>query len=172
MGAAMKECIMGIDPGLSTTGYGFIRSDGQNSEWIAHGDINTSAKDAIEKRLGHIFKTTQELLAQYQPDVVAIEDVFLAASPAIAIKLGHARSAVICATVDRNVRVFSYSAKQIKRAVVGRGGADKEQVAYMVERLLNILGKKRSHDATDALAAALCHAHSQIAKIATERKSA
>lgn len=163
---------MGVDPGLRATGYAFIRSDGQHSAWVSHGDIRTDAADSMEARLGAIFKGAQELLAEHRPDALSIEDVFLARNPAVAIKMGHARGAVICAAVQHGVRVFTYSAKQIKRAVVGRGSADKEQVAYMVSRLLNIVGVKASHDASDAMAAALCDAHSRLATRVGEESAA
>ena len=154
---------MGVDPGLSATGYAFIRSDGRHSAWLAHGDIRTNATDAMETRLGIIFKRVQDLLHEHQPDALSVEDVFLAANPAVAIKLGHARGAIICAAVQYGVRIFSYSAKHIKRAIVGRGAADKEQVAYMACRLLNLAKVKASRDATDAMAAALCYAHTELA---------
>ena len=165
----MRKRIMGVDPGLRTTGYAFIFSDGRDSEVFAHGGIQTDSDDALATRLGIIFERTCELMREHKPEAVAIEDVFLAMNPAVAIKLGHARGAVICAAAHCKVETFSYSAKHIKRAVVGRGGADKDQVAYMVTRLLNLVGAKPGRDATDAMAAALCHANRELSPAARRR---
>ena len=151
--------IMGVDPGLSTTGYALIESDGRDCKWLAHGDITTSADDDMAARLSAIFGRVHSLLSQYKPDVMVVEKVFVANNPDVAIKLGHARAAAICASFGYVMKVCEYSSKEIKRAVVGRGGASKEQVGYMVTRLLNVVGCKASHDATDAMAAALCYAY-------------
>ena len=153
---------MGVDPGLQATGYGFIYSDGRTSEWIAHGEIKTNAKDNLTARLGTIFSQTRELVIQYQPDIMSLEEVFMARNPSIAIKLGHARAAVICAVLQNGIKTKEYSTKLIKQIVTGRGSASKEQVAYMVTRLLNIVNRAMSFDATDAMAAALCYSHIEL----------
>lgn len=161
-----RHCIMGVDPGLRATGYAFISSDGRDSEALTYGEVRTDSDDELATRLGVIFRRIRELIREYRPAAVAIEDVFLANNPAVAIRLGHARGAVICAAVECDVKTFAYSAKHIKRAVVGRGGADKRQVEYMVTRLLNIVNAKMSSDAADALAAALCHANRELSAAA------
>lgn len=156
---AVAKRIIGIDPGLSVTGYAVIRSDGRDSKWLAHGEIKTSADDDMAVRLSVIFGRVHALLSEHDPDIMAVEKIFVAKNPEVAIKLGHARAAAICASFGYGIQVREYSSKRIKQSVVGYGAANKEQVGYMVKRLLNIVGHDVGHDAADAMAVALCHAY-------------
>ncbi len=152
-----KRRILGIDPGSRFTGFGVIDFDGDQPTYVASGTIKSSG-GAFPDRLKKIFESVGEIVAQYRPDIVAIESVFMARNAGSALKLGHARSAALCATFAFHVEVFEYAPREIKQAVVGTGAASKEQVQHMVVSLLQLDGMPAS-DAADALAAAICHGH-------------
>ena len=149
--------IIGIDPGSRITGIGIIESDGRYSQHVFSTCIRLGS-DPFPIRLGRIYKEIELIIREYQPQQMAIEDVFLSNNPSSAIKLGQARGAAICATVMQSIPVFEYSAREIKQAVVGKGNADKSQVQQMVKILLNLQGKIQA-DTADGLAIALSHAH-------------
>lgn len=153
-------CILGIDPGSRATGYGLINQQGNETRLVSLGTIVTT-QDDFPSRLGEIFHHLQQVAQQYPPDEIAIERVFLARNPDSALKLGQARGAAIVALAGTGAPVFEYSARQIKQAVVGQGGAVKSQVASMVKMLLK-LDEIPQADAADALAVALCHSHMRI----------
>lgn len=148
--------IIGIDPGSQRTGYGVIRIEGNRHIYLTSGFINLTSYPAAE-RLRHIYLGLQKVIATYQPNEAAIEQVFMHANPGSALKLGQARGAAIVAI---EIPLAEYSALQVKKSVVGSGAAKKEQVQYMVKRLLNVAGDIQP-DAADALAVALCHAHAR-----------
>lgn len=148
--------IIGIDPGSRRTGYGVIRIEGNRHIYIASGHLNVAEYPTCE-RLRHIFLGLQEIIANYQPHEAAIEQIFMSENPGSALKLGQARGAAIVAL---HMPVSEYSARQVKQSVVGTGAANKTQVQFMVQRLLNLTGKLQA-DAADALAVALCHAHAR-----------
>ncbi len=150
--------ILGIDPGLRITGFGIIDKQGQKLHYVGSGCIKTPAGE-LPERLKAILICLGEVIAQYQPHQAAIEKVFVNVNPQSTLLLGQARGAAICAAVQANLSVAEYTALQLKQAVVGNGHADKEQVQAMVVRLLNLTGTP-SPDAADALACAICHAHS------------
>ncbi|MCH9783259.1 MAG: crossover junction endodeoxyribonuclease RuvC [Gammaproteobacteria bacterium] len=152
--------LLGIDPGSRHTGYGVIEQVGNRSRVLAFGTISTSGAE-MAPRLGTIFAGLREVMSTHQPEEVSIEKVFMARNPDSALKLGQARGAALTAVVQSGVPVFEYSARQVKQAVVGRGGAEKVQVAEMVKHLLG-LEKRPQEDAADALAIALCHAHTRV----------
>jgi len=149
--------ILGIDPGSRITGYGIIDSDGRRSVHVASGCIRMEDK-LLPERLGAIFQGVAELVEIHHPEEMAIEDVFMAKNASAALKLGQARGAAICAGVNAGLPVSEYSPRSIKQAVVGAGGADKGQVQHMVQRILQLTDKLAA-DQADALAVALCHAH-------------
>jgi crossover junction endodeoxyribonuclease RuvC len=149
--------ILGIDPGSRITGFGVIDSDGRRSHHVASGCIRTGG-GAFSARLGEIFAGLQDIVRSHSPDEVAVEQVFVARNAASALKLGHARGAAVTAVVTAGCPVYEYSPREVKLALVGVGGAEKEQVQHMV-RLILTLGKRLQVDASDALAVALCHAH-------------
>jgi crossover junction endodeoxyribonuclease RuvC len=152
--------LLGIDPGSRHTGYGVIEQVGNRSRALAFGTISTSGAE-MAPRLGTIFAGLCEVMSTHQPEEVSIEKVFMARNPESALKLGQARGAALTAVVQSGVPVFEYSARQVKQAVVGCGGAEKVQVAEMVKHLLG-LEKRPQEDAADALAIALCHAHTRV----------
>lgn len=149
--------ILGVDPGSRITGYGIIRVEGRQIEYIDSGCIRVGEKPMAE-RLQTIFHSLAVLIGEYRPEEFAIEQVFMARNPDSALKLGQARGAAIVSAANSGLAVHEYSARQVKQAVVGTGGADKSQVQHMVQALLG-LSRKPQADAADALAIALCHAH-------------
>ncbi len=159
--------IIGIDPGSRITGIGIIESDGRHSKHIFSTCIRLGTANFPE-RLGKIYQEVELLIREFQPQQMAIEEVFLSKNPQSALKLGQARGAAICATVMQNVPVFEYSAREIKQAVVGKGSADKSQVQHMVKLLLNLQGKIQE-DTADGLAIALSHAHVGATKIRLQK---
>lgn len=158
--------ILGIDPGSRITGFGLIDSDGVHSRHLTSGCLRVQEED-FPTRLGRIFAGVGELIEEFGPRELAIEQVFVSKNVSSALKLGQARGAAICAAVVRGLAVHEYSPRSIKQAVVGTGGADKGQVQHMVCMLLN-LREEPAADAADALAVALAHAHAS----ATNRRLA
>lgn len=151
--------ILGIDPGLRVTGFGVIEQQNKQIKYVTSGRIKTSGSD-LSERLKEIVEGVGEVIAQHGPDVAAIEKVFVNVNPQSTLLLGQARGAAIAAVVMKNVTVAEFTALQVKQSVVGNGHADKSQVQEMVRRLLS-LPAVPSTDAADALACAICYAHSQ-----------
>ncbi|MDZ7769361.1 MAG: crossover junction endodeoxyribonuclease RuvC [Woeseia sp.] len=151
--------ILGIDPGSRTTGFGVLDFRGDRATYVASGAVQCHIGTFAE-RLRLIFQSVTEIVAEYRPQAVAIESVFVHRNAGSALKLGHARAAALCATFDYEVDVHEYAPRAIKLAVVGSGSASKEQVQHMVVSLLQLTGAP-SPDAADALAVALCHGHQQ-----------
>ena len=151
--------ILGIDPGSRITGYGVIEDSAQGYKYIASGSIRIAA-DYFPDRLKQIFDGILEVVERYQPEQMAIEQVFMHKNADSALKLGQARGAAICAVQVTGLPVFEYAARQVKQAVVGKGSAEKNQVQHMVKILLNIQGELQV-DAGDALGISICHAHYQ-----------
>jgi crossover junction endodeoxyribonuclease RuvC len=151
--------ILGIDPGSQKTGFGIIARSGGHSEYVASGVIRLP-KAPLPERLKIIHDGIGEIVALHCPQELAIEEVFLARDAKAAIKLGQARGAAIVACVNEGMPVYEYAARSIKQAVVGTGSANKVQVQHMVKTLLK-LPASPAEDAADALATALCHAHTQ-----------
>jgi len=150
--------ILGIDPGLRTTGFGVIHKQGHQLFYVASGTIKTAEAD-LPQRLKTILDGVAEIVGTYRPDCAAIEKVFVNVNPQSTLLLGQARGAAICALVGAELRVAEYTALQIKQAVAGHGKAQKAQVQEMVQRLLKLSGLPGT-DAADALGVAICHAHS------------
>ena len=155
---AARVRVLGIDPGSRRTGFGVIDCEGTDQTHIAHGCIAAEGED-IAPRLRAIFEGIERLILDYRPDEIAIERVFVNRNVDSAMKLGQARGAALCA-VPLGTAVFEYAPRAIKLAVVGSGGAEKTQVAHMMRVLLQ-LPAVPGPDAGDALAVALCHAHSR-----------
>ncbi|MCB1853295.1 MAG: crossover junction endodeoxyribonuclease RuvC [Pseudomonadales bacterium] len=155
--------ILGIDPGSRKTGFGIINYVSGRSEYVTSGVIRLPGGD-LAQRLRIIYTGVTELVELHGPQELAIEQVFMAKSAGSALKLGQARGAAIVACVTRDMQVAEYSARQIKQSVVGTGAADKSQVQHMVRVLLKLPGAPQE-DAADALAAALCHAHTRQSMI-------
>jgi crossover junction endodeoxyribonuclease RuvC len=151
--------ILGIDPGSRFTGYGIIEVDGDRISPVHYGVVKTGGGE-FPQRLGIIFNGIVEVIREYAPQEVAVENVFMSKNASSALKLGQARGAAICAAVSNDLPVSEYSPRSVKQAIVGRGGADKVQVQHMIKILLR-LQEIPAEDAADALAVALCHQHTQ-----------
>lgn len=150
-----RQRILGIDPGSRVTGFGVVDFSQERVRYVASGSISSS-DGAFAERLRMIFRSVGEIVAEYRPQAVAIESVFVHRNAMSALKLGQARSAALCATFALDIGVYEYAPREIKQAVVGTGSASKEQVQHMVVSLLGLDGRPLP-DAADALAAALCH---------------
>ncbi len=151
--------ILGLDPGSQRTGYAIVETKAGRIAYIVSGAIRTRG-ESLTERLQEIFIGVESLTSEFRPDEVAIERIFMHRNADSALKLGQARGAALSATFCVRPRVFEYAPREEKLAVVGTGGAQKEQVQLMVKRLLNIAGPL-AEDAADALAIAMCHAHSR-----------
>jgi crossover junction endodeoxyribonuclease RuvC len=151
--------ILGIDPGSRLTGFGIIDIDGDRVRPVHFGVIKAGSGE-FTGRLGIIFTGIRNLVEEYRPDEAAVETVFVSHNANSAIKLGQARGAAVCAVIDGDIPVAEYSPRSVKQAIVGRGAADKVQVQHMVRVLLG-LPEAPQEDASDALAVALCHYHTQ-----------
>ena len=150
-----QRLVLGIDPGSRRTGYGLLAVRERSVEYVASGCIKAEVGD-MPQRLGIIYRGVSELIDQFNPTELAIEEVFLAKNASSALKLGQARGVAIAAAVAGELPVHEYAAKRVKQSLVGTGRASKEQVAHMVRILLKLPGAPQA-DAADALAIALCH---------------
>ena len=156
--------MMGIDPGLSRCGYGVIHQKGRATEAVAAGIIRTDKDDPIPRRLYELHGELAELMDIYHPDAVAIEQVLFQVNVRTAMGVGQASGVAMVAGAAADAEVFEYSPTEIKKAVTGWGGADKEQMGRMVQTLLSLPQPLKPADAADAMAVALCHlAHSPAA---------
>jgi crossover junction endodeoxyribonuclease RuvC len=151
--------ILGIDPGSLSTGYGLVDSEGQKLKYVAAGCISTGGGEFLA-RLKEIFFGIGGIVATYAPDEVAVERAFVHKNADSALKLGQARAAAICGTLALSLPLHEYTPREVKLAVVGKGGAAKEQVQHMMRLLLGLQGELQA-DSADALAVAVCHAHSR-----------
>jgi crossover junction endodeoxyribonuclease RuvC len=150
--------ILGIDPGTAVTGYGVVRREREGGPTLVEcGVIRTSPRAALSRRLREIHEGVVDLVQRHSPDSVAVEGVFFGKNVRTAVVLGHARGAILAAAALQDVEVAEYPPAEIKTAVVGTGRATKDQVAYMVQRLLRLREPPRPEDAADGVAVALCH---------------
>ena len=153
--------ILGIDPGLVQTGFGIIDEKDGSMVFLDCGVIRTSSSLPIPYRLKRIYSGLKHIIETQRPDVVSLENIFIARNVNSALKLGHARGAAILAAVNYDLEVFDYTPAEVKKAIAGFGRADKEQVQQMVKRLLSLSDLPNPHDASDALAIAICHSQSR-----------
>jgi crossover junction endodeoxyribonuclease RuvC len=157
--------LLGLDPGLRFTGWGVIDVDGNRLRHIGDGVIATDNTDSVPERLKILHDALLALLQRLRPDEAAVEETYVNRNGAATLKLGYARGVALLAPALAGLPVTEYGAKSVKKAVVGTGGADKEQVEMMVRRLLPGALIRRA-DAADALAVAICHAHHRASKLA------
>ena len=150
--------ILGLDPGLSAMGWGVIVLDGTRLSHIEHGVIATKPTVGLGFRLMTLHRELSAVIARLSPRAIAVEQAFVARDPSAALKLGHARAVALLAVAEAGLEIAEYSPNHIKKCVVGAGHAGKDQVQFMVKRLLPTCGVKQA-DAADALAAAITHAH-------------
>jgi crossover junction endodeoxyribonuclease RuvC len=153
--------IFGIDPGSDRTGYGCVDTDGSRHSIVICGAIATTTAATFPDKLLLIHRRLAEILRECRPDCVAIENVFHSINVRSALKLGHARGVAMLAAAEAGVPIAEYTPAEIKRAVVGYGRAEKSQVQQMVKLILGLTTVPTPHDAADALAVAICHAHAR-----------
>ncbi len=168
---SFQTVILGIDPGLVRTGWGVISCEGARLSWIAHGVVAPPTHLALADRLGFLVTGIKDVIETYHPTEAAVEEVFMAKNAQSALLLGHARGATLALLSQSQIAVTEYATRRIKKALVGTGAAEKDQVAFMVRRLLPQSGSV-SADAADALAAAICHSAERRSPAFTMVKSA
>ena len=148
--------VLGVDPGSKVTGFGLVEKKGHELFFIHAGTIRTSPESPFYERIHEIFRSVTEIMTHFRPQEMALEDVFFAKNVKSALKIGHARGAVLIAAVQCGIKIFEYTPLEIKKSVVGYGRASKEQVRAMTQVILN-LRIQPDLDASDALATAICH---------------
>ncbi|MDA0745964.1 MAG: crossover junction endodeoxyribonuclease RuvC [bacterium] len=151
--------ILGIDPGSVSTGYGVIDHQNRKSRLVTCGSLQSAPGLPFEKRLLEIYDRLLELISDVTPDEAAVESAFYGANVKTLMKLCHARGVILLALANSNVPIFEYSPREVKKSVVGRGAASKEQVQFMVQNIFKIETLPDTYDATDAIGIALCHAN-------------
>ena len=158
--------IFGIDPGSQRTGYGCVETDGRRHHLVTFGAISAPAASSLPERLVAIHRELTAAIHDARPDCIAIENIFHAKNVRSALRLGHARGVALLAASGAGVPIVEYTPAEIKRAVVGFGRAEKQQVGQMVKLLLGLDAAPSPHDAADAIAVAICHIHSATGSIA------
>lgn len=152
--------ILGIDPGIAIMGYGIISYIGNRFNVIHYGAITTSSKMDTAERLKKIYQDLNDLIIQYNPEAIAIEELFFNTNVKTALLVGHARGVAVLAAANNNKEIYEYTPLQVKQGVVGYGRAEKKQVQQMIKTILNLEKVPKPDDVADALAVAVCHAHS------------
>ncbi len=161
--------ILGIDPGVATIGFGVINAESQKNTLIQYGTITTPAGIPLASRLLQISNDMEELIHLFQPDEMAIEELFFSTNITTGISVAHGRGVILLAAEKLGVPIFEYTPIQVKQAVAGYGKADKKQVMLMTQRLLHMNRLPRPDDAADALAIAICHSRAATSMLNTER---
>ena len=158
--------ILGIDPGYATIGYGIINTDGTHFQTISYGAVTTPPNTPFENRLEMIYDGICQLCQKYKPDAAAVEELFFNTNITTAIAVGHSRGVIMLALKKSRVDFYEYTPLQVKQSVVGYGRAEKKQVIDMVTSILNLKAPPKPDDTADALAIAVCHAHSGCSRLA------
>ena len=148
--------VLSIDPGIRTTGFGIIDSKSSKLSLIACGTINPKVSDNLPLRLNHLFEEAESIINKFSPDIFSIEDMFYSKNVKTAMILGQARGAMIIAAAQANIEIFEYAPRKVKMSVCGNGGASKEQVQYMVMKILNLKEIPGTTDVSDAIAVGIC----------------
>jgi crossover junction endodeoxyribonuclease RuvC len=151
--------ILGIDPGIATTGFGVLRTEGARLSGVEFGVISSSPEQSPPDRLLRIYQQVCSLFDIHHPDALATERLFFSKNEKTALGVGRTIGVVLLAAAERGIPWMEYTPAEVKQAVVGYGAAEKQQVQYMIQRLLNLPAPPRPDDAADALAVAICHAH-------------
>jgi len=154
---ADSRIILGVDPGTTIMGFGIIKVEGKKISCLQLNELKLSQYESHYMRLGHIYTRTSELIETYKPDEMALEAPFFGKNVQSMLKLGRAQGVAIAAGIAHDLAIFEYSPRKIKMAITGNGNASKEQVAKMLQQLVGLTSLPKNLDATDGLAAALCH---------------
>ena len=160
--------ILGIDPGVGTVGFGVVDAEKGKNTYVACGAITTPPNTPLSPRLDMIYNDLNELIVTFAPEAVAVEELFFSKNITTGISVAHGRGVILLSAYRSGVPVFEYTPMQVKQAVVGYGGAKKNQVIYMVQRLLNMKAPPKPDDAADALALAICHARTMTSSLIRE----
>lgn len=158
--------ILGIDPGLAIVGWGVLEYKGSRFRTLGYGSIQTPSTMSTEDRLVEIHKQMKRLIEVYKPDAMAVEELFWNTNQTTGIRVSEARGVILLSGAESGVPIFEYTPLQVKQAVVGYGRAEKKQVITMVTMLLNLEKPPKPDDTADALAIAICHAHSGASRLA------
>ena len=158
--------ILGIDPGIAIVGWGVIEFNGSHFRTVAYGSIQTPAGEDTEARLATIYDSLKSLIETYHPEEIAIEELFFNTNQTTGIRVAEARGVILMCAYKCGVRISEYTPLQVKQAVVGYGRAEKKQVIAMVTMLLGLSKPPKPDDTADALAIAVCHAHSGVSRLA------
>lgn len=157
--------VLGIDPGIATIGFGIIDSENSKQTLVACGVIKTPSGHSLSSRLDQISADLTRLISEFNPDAMAVEELFFNTNITTGIAVAHGRGVILLAGYRAGVQIFEYTPLQVKQAVVGYGRAEKRQVIDMVRRMLNMSSPPNPDDAADALAIALCHARSYTSRL-------
>ena len=160
--------ILGIDPGVGTVGFGVVDSVKGKNSYVACGAITTPPNTPLSPRLDMIYNDLNELIVTFAPEAISVEELFFSKNITTGIAVAHGRGVILLSAYRSGVPVFEYTPMQVKQAVVGYGNAKKNQVIYMVQRLLNMKTPPKPDDAADALALAICHARSMTSRLGAE----
>ncbi|MCD7845944.1 MAG: crossover junction endodeoxyribonuclease RuvC [Oscillospiraceae bacterium] len=163
--------ILGIDPGIGTVGFGVIDAERGRNTYVACGVITTPPNTALSPRLDMIYNDLNEIIVTFAPAEIAVEELFFSKNITTGISVAHGRGVILLSAYRSGVPVFEYTPMQVKQAVVGYGGAQKRQVIYMTQKLLQMSKPPRPDDAADALALAICHARSRTSALTGEGES-
>ncbi|MBQ7381185.1 MAG: crossover junction endodeoxyribonuclease RuvC [Clostridia bacterium] len=158
--------ILGIDPGLAIVGFGVLEYQGSRFRTLGYGSVQTPAGMPTEQRLVEIYRGIGELIDTYKPDCMSIEEIFFNTNQTTGIRVSEARGVILLAAAQKGLNIFEYTPLQVKQAVVGYGRAEKKQVISMVTMLLGLEKPPKPDDTADALALAICHAHSGSSRLA------
>lgn len=160
--------VLGVDPGTAITGWGIVEGDGDDLQMIAGGAITTTAGTPLPQRLQTIYRELTTIIEQWRPEDSAIEELFFSKNAKTALAVGHGRGAAMLALANANLPITEYKPLEVKQAITGYGGADKQQMQHMVKLLLSLDDIPRPDDAADALAVAICHVHSARLRLLSE----
>lgn len=149
--------ILGIDPGINKTGWAIIKIS-NSLEYIASGVIKTSANLSVENKLSYIFSNVKNIISSYKPELCSLEEIFINKNPQSSLKLAYARGAIMAAVASDQIKLIEYSARTIKKTIIGNGASDKTQIKFMVKLLFPKVSELNSEDESDALAIAYCGA--------------
>jgi crossover junction endodeoxyribonuclease RuvC len=155
MNEKFTQIVMGVDPGLNSTGWSIVSMEGSKLSYVASGSLDINSKLSLPEKLLNIYTNLCDIITKYKPQVFAIEETYVNDNPISSLKLGQARGVAIVAAAKANLKVYEYAARFVKKSIVGNGKADKVQVATMVNHLLKY--KVSDHNEADALAIAICH---------------
>ena len=162
LGIIQGKCVMrilGIDPGYAILGYGIIEKKGNNFKPVVYGAVTTDKNTPMPDRLKHLYNSLMDIIAEYEPEVASVEELFFNSNAKTAILVGQARGVALLACSNSGIDIAEYTPLQIKQALVGYGRAEKKQVQMMVKTILNLDEVPKPDDTADALAAAVCHGH-------------